>query len=487
MKKLLGYSILLLLLTLMFAGCSSSNYGLLEGTVVSSVGGAPVEGASVMVGEHLARTDERGYFAFQLPPGTYDVVVTRSGRATSKYQDLIIPGEGEVEINLVQMPALSSNDNREAPRIVVDGIEANTTLSGIAEVYLKVEGNQIEKGKLFLGGYTLYPDLFWEIFSTMLVDIPSSQYPNGQTELIVEVRDIFNNVTKMTIPVYINNPAIDDQVPQAPAAIEALAISFGEDVQIFSQMLEAKKETFEPTSEPLLRLANGDVVNLNALPGETTNYVRLYWADSTNNNGYNIYRSFDGENFEKIASRINSGGINTRFPNEGYSDVNPGIPFGKEVFYYVTAYNSAGESEPSPVVKTAFLPPANVRLTNPAQHATDVPLQPVFNWEVDRQQEIITLSGQQYQEKFFFDLVIKEALLNPNDTVWLEKLEDVYSFAYPEELKPATVYDWDIYTGQGQVVYMDTGQALGAAIAVFAGGEGSINGYRQFVTTASGQ
>jgi len=107
---------------------------------------------------------------------------------------------------------------------------------------------------------------------------------------------------------------------------------------------------------------------------ETNIFVQLAWthAPATNMAGYNVYRSRDGENWEKIAFTT----FNYRF-DKGF-DLEPG----KKYYYTVrTVYVDGTESENSNVVEVIPLDLFKVKLISPADNETDVSRTPTFRWK----------------------------------------------------------------------------------------------------------
>ena len=107
---------------------------------------------------------------------------------------------------------------------------------------------------------------------------------------------------------------------------------------------------------------------------ETNIFVQLAWthAPNTNRAGYNIYRSTDGENWEKVAFTTSY----YRF-DKGF-DLEPG----KKYYYTVrTVYVDGTESENSNVVEVIPLDLFKVKLISPADNQTNVSRTPTFRWK----------------------------------------------------------------------------------------------------------
>ncbi|GAI96153.1 unnamed protein product, partial [marine sediment metagenome] len=110
--------------------------GSLSGTVISDASGPAVEGSTVDVKDGVTiisttTTDAQGRFGVaSLAEGTYDIIVTQSGRATSKAQAVHIINSQTNVVNLVQKEVNVPTWECESPTITITGISEGDIISG---------------------------------------------------------------------------------------------------------------------------------------------------------------------------------------------------------------------------------------------------------------------------------------------------------------------------------------------------------------------
>ena len=141
-------------------------------------------------------------------------------------------------------------------------------------------------------------------------------------------------------------------------------------------------------------------------------FVQLYWLDydsalilelvdtqtQVRPDGYNIYRSFDGERYEKIGY-VDSDLVSTNafynylywlndYPINYYSplivDGSAELEAGKETWYAVSSVYGDKESSKANLGSVVPLNTFNVILENPSDESRDVPRAPVFKWSPDK-------------------------------------------------------------------------------------------------------
>ena len=123
--------------------------------------------------------------------------------------------------------------------------------------------------------------------------------------------------------------------------------------------------------------------SLEAAPKGTNLWIEISWLDYDTLNsyglvgpnvvrpdGYNVYRSFDGVNYRKIAT-VGSG---------YYLDPSAQNEVGKKAWYAVSSYRGTEESELVALGSVVPLDSFNVNLKSPADRATNVSRQPTFVW-----------------------------------------------------------------------------------------------------------
>ncbi len=108
--------------------------GSISGTVISDAGGPAVEGSTVtVVGTTISTTtDAEGYYIIdKVPDGTHDVIVTQSGRATSKAQSITIIKDQITSVDFIQKKVNVPTWEIDPPTISTTGIAEGATLSGL--------------------------------------------------------------------------------------------------------------------------------------------------------------------------------------------------------------------------------------------------------------------------------------------------------------------------------------------------------------------
>jgi len=176
-------------------------------------------------------------------------------------------------------------------------------------------------------------------------------------------------------------------------------------------------------------------------------YVELSWIPKTDfshypNNtpyGYHIYRSFDGENFERIAT---VDGATTFF-----RDPSPELAPGKETHYRVTAFVGDQESAPSNVLTTTPLEAFDVELLAPADGAQDVSVAPTFEW-----QPTATVGAHRYYAGALWDTLTGENAFFTNSaqimlvdrTAWTWNEDGAFTGTPWETLQRGRTYEWHL-------------------------------------------
>jgi titin len=131
------------------------------------------------------------------------------------------------------------------------------------------------------------------------------------------------------------------------------------------------------------RVANSQTpsapTDLSASPA-TTSIINLFWIDnSTNEDGFYLYRGLNSASLTKVAT-LGRG-------SEGYTDW--GLDAGTEYFYAVRAYNAYGESDSTQTVNARTLPaPASV--PEAPSNLVAIPISPTIvelNWQVNSNNE----------------------------------------------------------------------------------------------------
>lgn len=139
-------------------------------------------------------------------------------------------------------------------------------------------------------------------------------------------------------------------------------------------------------------------------------FVELYWIDwdsydllalnnyvtpteATRPEGYNIYRSFDGTNYNKIAMvrsdytkyKVIDGLLGGSSPIPNYVDKSPELTPEKEVWYKVAPVYNNYEGAKTLLGSVIPMKEFNVVLKSPVHNSTDVSVNPTFTWGPDKE------------------------------------------------------------------------------------------------------
>ncbi|MEC9488865.1 MAG: carboxypeptidase-like regulatory domain-containing protein [Halanaerobium sp.] len=470
MKRRLSLSIILLLVALVAFGCGQQAPEInstITGVVTSSRGGAAEPGVDITIGDYSATTDGNGEFTLQVPEGTYDVYAVKEGFGTSRYQSVSVGPESPAHLKMIIR--FESGASPEAPTITVTGISAGDELSGVVTYTIDIAAEtSLNYININYGKEGYLTNDFYVNQDHIVTSWDTTLYPNGESYLTVEVDDSNHNVTKIRIPVTINNPHPPNGLvpPDVVPYVEVVAMTWGKQEYGFFST--------EPT--PVI-LKNGKEIIVQNVPADTTLYNLVYWDPVTGAEGYTVYRSYDGTNFE-VAGTIPG---NTLM----MVDMDPALTPGEPVYYKIEAYNDAGSSGLTSAVMTIPLPGVNVYLLEPENESTGAPINPTFTWELSREPVSYEIDGTTYTETFYYLF----AILDVNyyylyqSTINL----DTCSF-YPDYyLDPMTAYQWNIEDGYSEIVFTDETDANGTELIGYSHSNygyraGSLNGGFTFVT-----
>ena len=446
--------------------------GSISGTVISDAGGPAVEGSTVTVDSTtlIATTDAEGYYEIsEVPVGTHDVIVTQSGRATSKAQSITIIKDQITSVDFIQKKVNVPIWEIDPPTISITGIAEGATLSGMVTCSAQVTDSSdikcIYVGFDYIPGELEYNYVSYDSNEIALGPIDTTYIPDGEYQIIIVAYDMNYNRSQLTLNVTIINGG-SGTLPATPAYLWPLSITVGENIGFFSTGRNELFNRIGTKEDPnIINLPEGKTINLDSVikvaGPDSTLFVEIEWDSVVDATGYTVYRKFEGEaTYHCIGS--------TEYPE--FIDTDPRLSVGRKTYYQVSAFNAFGESDPTTAEWTIPLPKFNLNLVSPQNGATGVSLTPTLWW-----QPIVAVGKYQ-----FYDCYI----MGKNDSyyTWTAEVWNETSVVhFGEPLQYLKVYEWNVNSA---IAYDDFYYTFPEyrAVSIAGGGTGSLNGAFEFTT-----
>lgn len=326
-------------------------------------------------------TDENGHAKFYLPDGRYDIKITGENKATSviyNYDPAIIP-----EIETLSRRAMTDNDEipnlqitvTAYPDLVLPDPEATT----ITADYIKLTVESDVVMYVAYVGLGLVPSATGRDAS----NFDSYEFTTGWLDL----RRFNNTTVPLHVVVYTPNdtrvdkiiyltinrssvPEVTDRVP--PKGLWYYGWTSDANIAYYSLPRPVKDILFKGMPKEMMNELENYKPEHNIK--DTNILVRLAWnhASETHRAGYNVYRSTDGETWQKIA-----------FTTSYYAfDKSVDLMPGQKYYYTVrTVYRDGTESDNSNIIEVIPLDLFKVKLISPADNETNVSRTPTFVWK----------------------------------------------------------------------------------------------------------
>ena len=444
--------------------------GSISGTVTSDAAGPAVEGSTVTVdGTTISTTtDAEGYYIIdKAPVGTQDVIVTQSGRATSKAQSITIIKDQTTTVDFIQKEVNVPTWEIDPPTISTTGIADGDTLSGVVTCSAQVSDSSDIKC-IFVGfdyvPYQLECDFESEDSNEIVLGpIDTTIIPDGEFQIVIVTYDMNYNRSQLTLNVTISNGS-SGAVPATPTSLWPLSITFGENIGFFSTERNESFERIGTKEDPnIINLPESREIDLNAVikvaGPDSSLYVDIDWDSVVDATGYKIYRKFEGE---AAFHRIGSTG------ELWFIDADPQLSAGRKTYYQVSAINGFGESVKSSAEWTTPLPKFNLNLVTPLNGATGVSLTPTLQWQPveivgDYQIYNCYIMGKNDSSSTWEDFTINETFVTYSST----------------PLQYLKVYEWNVNSA---IAYDFDDFLVTRAISIAGWGTGSLNGAFEFTT-----
>lgn len=326
-------------------------------------------------------TDENGHAKFYLPDGRYDIKITGENKATSviyNYDPVIIP-----EIETLSRRAMTDNDKipnlqitvTAYPDLVLPDPEATT----ITADYIRLTVRSDVVMDVAYVGLGLVPSAT----GRDAINLDSYEFTTGWLDL----RRFNNTTVPLHVVVYTPNdtrvnkiiyltinrssvPEVTVRVP--PTGLRYTGWTSDVNIAFYSLPRPVKDILFKGMPKEMMNELENYKPEHNIK--DTNMLVQLTWthAPATHRAGYNVYRSTDGETWQKIAFTIGNSAFDKSV------DLMPG-----QKYYYTvrTVYRDGTESDNSNIIEVIPLDLFKVKLISPADNETNVSRTPTFVWK----------------------------------------------------------------------------------------------------------
>jgi len=438
--------------------------------VVENNTGPVVEGANVVVksgDDILAQgvTDENGQVIFNLSgfPEKIDVELKKQGYALSKIEGLKVDEliENVKEVQLRTAKSEQDPDNQTFPEVTLSFFDlqgneldiTNITENFTLRVDVEADNHPSSiyanigsvPGASFFGDREHSPNTSTATFTN--IDVSTF---DGEVPLYVVVLDYNDNRVEKIEYITINREVEEVEgslfVPVSPVDFRSVGIvsyTRNQGVEFYNndKLLKIGSDKFDFNGannlrqdfEPLKNFGRG----IEAAPKGTNLWIEVSWfdydtldyyglvePDVVRPDGYNVYRSFDGVNYRKIAT----------VPSGYYRDPSAQNEVGKEVWYAVSSYRGNEESELVELGSVVPLDSFNVNLKSPADRETNVSRQPTFVWEPTKE-----LTSPESVVEFYY-------------TIWIYDLVQSENYIFPGILEGTDLYMYDFATEGAQEI-----------------------------------
>lgn len=495
MKKFFLYSALVLLISLIVWSCAPIEYKITKLTiyVTDSKSGTPVPESTVKVYDDLGilkaegQTDANGKVEFNLviyrDVEILTITLEKYGYALSVVKGLKVRGDENIVYEIIQRKAMLDPDpsTQEPPEVEVEFYEEDgetpldiNNVTGDIYVHITASGenhiNIIYAAVGRIPGAGFFGERLFVSDSQEATGVISTAGFEGETDVHVVVYDYNDNRIDYVFYVSINreeetSSEKEKYVPKTwSKELEAT------NLDAYTRLQKLEFYSLPPSVRSKFEKLGKEVKPL-AAPENSNLWIDVWWIDYDfaallglidpeeyeKPEAYVIYRSFDGENWEKIGVAGSDTSI--------YRDPSPQLEPGKRVWYKVSSWYPDGESTPAMLGSVVPLDSFNVILLEPEDGAINVSRDPVFMWMPDK--ELTSPEGTVTYEYaiWLYDLVQSETHIIPydpdtffkrfystgkeimsvkfSDYTWIfyNPLYGLYYYPY-DKLEPNKTYEW---------------------------------------------
>ncbi|SHH16348.1 hypothetical protein [Thermosipho atlanticus] len=429
-KRLLFLTLLVSTIFIFFSGCVLFNVSTtgLELFVTEYNSGYAVSDATVEVfyhGEKIMEgtTDSEGHVVFSIPTNVdysyLDFVISKDGYAVTRFNNVRFEAEKTTTIETqLRKSSVGVTTTKEPINITIkfytDSSKAteltlnNNMLTINNDIYyvINVDTSEYDVKYIYvkLGGipgsgfFTTPRTIYYESPAEGTLSI------SGFSGLVPLYVVVFDQNENMVANVYYFN--ISKEI-----IFENAYVVEKEDPSIFAYTRRGGLEFYNnpiKINKKAIPEFNSER-KITAAPIKDTNlWVEISWtlwedssasATTDEPEGYVIYRSFDGENFEETATV--PAGYNY------YRDKSPQLEAGKEVWYEVAAKYGDYVATPTLLGSVVPLGMFDIKYLSPVDGATDVSINPTFSWEI-----VNPVESPEGQPVYYFDIWLYDNTLN---------------------------------------------------------------------------
>lgn len=345
----------------------------LTGLVVDSIGGSPVEGAKVRIKGMLYETftESNGSFSFdEVIIGIYDIVVTKSGRAGSKLEQVCVVND-RTYVEIMQPEYNYLPEEVTPPSIMIKGIRRNKVHSGFYPIEINVlagscpveatESHYSIYLKMGMTGMTYY-EVANSSTDTLSYVWNTTFFPPGDVTIKVVAYDTNNNRSELNIRVFVTaDPGEKPGVAPLEESYYIVANTYGQSLEItrvYPNFPEMLKQT----------------IYAHRAPPDTT--ILVNFSVEKYYNGIAVYRSITQQGPYTLAGQTSYSESHT-FKFVDYSqDLQPGIT----VYYKLAYFNQYGIGPKTDSISIRILEKYNLFLVSPDNNLNITDTTPTLTW-----------------------------------------------------------------------------------------------------------
>lgn len=396
----------------------------ISGIVTVSVGGAPLDGSSVVATNESdpsrqfnTTTDANGEFTLaDVYPGVYTVDLSQNGYAGSRVQGVHVIAEN-ASIELVQYPVAFAGRSVEPPTITVSGVTAGQTYDDTVMIGVTATA----AGSNRIAESQDRPALLLNI------DAPATQL------------DYVARSSSETLSYTWDASAW----PEGDVVIEAVAYDTNNNRSALRTTVSTPGDTFSPPAYTvdsrlvsLVGVTYGQDQSIFAADPDTTSFVSALIESVPGTYGIRMYRATNsGGPWTLIAQtyQLVTDGTDTFFEIE---DTSPDLLQGTTYYYEFAFFDKDGEGPRSTAYSLTLLPSYDVTLVSPQDDGVITDSTPELVWSVDGSLPAGTVRT---------DIVyIARATSGTAEVVLVEEDPTSTSVTLTDPLGSGLLYEWNV-------------------------------------------